>query len=354
MSALTVVHVVGGLRLGGIESFLQDLTRLASKEGVRSVILAVYQKAPVPSEVSFGSSSVYSGHLLYGRKEFLGLIREIFEREGVKVVHSHLGELSGDILRVASECGIPVRLAHSHDLGGVGGMRWYLYRQYARRGLSTATHFSAVCVSAGRVFRDFGKSVRIIPAGVDAEKWKRVEGEGRRVREVLGLGSDVRVLLQVGRLVPEKNPLFSLRILKVLRKRGFPAVLLYAGEGFLRKRLEVLAKGEGLSGWVRFLGRREDIKELMSAADILLVPSLSEGLPRVLLEAWCVGLPFLLSDRVDVSDVFAGEYSLRVTSPETWAEAILAQAEGREISIDLKRDISLQGAWKACREIYGA
>ncbi len=341
--------------MGGIESFLQGLTELAEREGVRSVILAVYQRDSTCREVSFPSSSVYAGHLLHKRGECLRRIKEVFQKEAVDVVHSHLGELSGDVLRVARECGIRVRLAHSHDLGGVGGLRWCLYRRYAKGWLPTATHFSAVCASAGRVFKDAGpKPFCIIPAGVDLEKWKRDEEERKRLRQALGLKEDTCLLLQVGRLAPEKNPLFSLWVLKVLRERGFPAVLAYAGEGQLRKQIEIKAQRWKVSDWVHLLGIRRDIREWMSAADVLLVPSLQEGLPRVILEAWGVGLPFLLSEGVEVSDVFSGHHSLTLSSPEEWAKAVIKYAEGRGETIQVLRDISLQGAWKACREIYGA
>lgn len=355
MSSPAAAHVIGGLKTGGVENFLQGLVELANCDGVRFVIVAVYQRSMAPREVSFASPRVYAGHLLYERRSFLRCIREVFREENVKVVHSHLGELSGDILRMAGEWGVPVRIAHSHDLGGVGGLRWFFYRRYARGRLGWATHFASVCASAGKVFQGLEpRPFKIIPAGIDEEKWQRDEEGGRRIRQELGFGDDVCLLLQVGRLVPEKNPLFSLCVLKILQRWGFPSALVYAGEGPLRRQIEVLAQRKNLFDRVRLLGNRKDVRQLMSAGDVLLMPSLREGLPRVLLEAWCVGLPFFLSDRVVVSDVFSGDYSLSLASPEEWARAIVKQAEKRNSSIKLLKDISLRGAWRECLNMYGS
>jgi glycosyltransferase involved in cell wall biosynthesis len=67
--------------------------------------------------------------------------------------------------------------------------------------------------------------------------------------------------------------------------------LLLVGEGILRGQIEKLTRERGLSEVVRFLGARDDVASLMSVSDLLLLPSLFEGLPIVALEANASGIP---------------------------------------------------------------
>jgi len=63
------------------------------------------------------------------------------------------------------------------------------------------------------------------------------------------------------------------------------------GDGPLRPEMEILAGRLKVQDWVRFLGRREDVPDLLSACDLLVLPSLWEGMPNVLLEAGAAGRP---------------------------------------------------------------
>lgn len=99
------------------------------------------------------------------------------------------------------------------------------------------------------------------------------------------------VILCVGRFTPQKLHRTLIVALARLHRRGIPARLQLVGSGPLQQALERLAKRLGLSHLVDFLGRRDDVPELMARADVLALPSAFEGLPLVLLEAMALGLP---------------------------------------------------------------
>jgi glycosyltransferase involved in cell wall biosynthesis len=83
-----------------------------------------------------------------------------------------------------------------------------------------------------------------------------------------------------------------IRSLARLRDAGTPATVLVAGDGAERASLEGAARAAGLSPeWIRFLGFRSDVPDLLAAADFFLLPSVTEGLPLSLLEAMSIGLP---------------------------------------------------------------
>jgi glycosyltransferase involved in cell wall biosynthesis len=104
-------------------------------------------------------------------------------------------------------------------------------------------------------------------------------------------------LLVVALLRPVKGVEYLLHALAIVRARR-PVALDVAGDGPNRPELEALARRLGLQDAVRFLGRQSAsrIAELMRGADLLVVPSLSENLPVVIIEAQATGLPVVASD----------------------------------------------------------
>ena len=102
------------------------------------------------------------------------------------------------------------------------------------------------------------------------------------------------VILSVGRLEPVKNHEMLFRALPLLRRHD-PLVWL-VGDGPCRERYEAQLARDGLTGSVRFLGYRYDIPELVAAADVVVLTSVKEGIPRTLMEAAAVGVPVVATD----------------------------------------------------------
>ena len=111
-------------------------------------------------------------------------------------------------------------------------------------------------------------------------------------RAELGLDSGTRLVLAVGRLVALKNHALAVAALPQVPN----ATLAIAGDGPLRQELERLAAEAGVSERVRLLGVRSDARALMGAADVVVMPSRSEGLPLSALEALASGTPLVATD----------------------------------------------------------
>jgi len=107
--------------------------------------------------------------------------------------------------------------------------------------------------------------------------------------EELKLKPGTRLVLAVGRLVEQKNQELAIRAIASVPD----AVLAIAGDGPLRPRLERVASEVGTDGRVRFLGVRPDVRELMGAADAIVLSSRWEGLPLSALEALASGTPLV-------------------------------------------------------------
>jgi 1,2-diacylglycerol 3-alpha-glucosyltransferase len=133
---------------------------------------------------------------------------------------------------------------------------------------------------------------------LDSRLIKKAKGEtdGKRIRESLGIGDDVLFLLMAGGLIPTKNILATIRVLTGW-EREFKLVLV--GEGPERGKIENLIKREQMEGRVILLGRKphEETLALMRTCDALLMTSICEQVPNVVLEALALGRP-VISTRV--------------------------------------------------------
>jgi glycosyltransferase involved in cell wall biosynthesis len=140
------------------------------------------------------------------------------------------------------------------------------------------------------------KCVRVIPNGVNLQLFKYIDRDLARQRT--GLPSDTPVVLFVGALLPVKNVHCLIAAFRRVHELVPNALLVLVGEGPLQRELEVSAADKGIAAVVRFAGPqdREFIPTWMAAADLLVLPSVNEGMPLVVLEAMASGLPVVASD----------------------------------------------------------
>ncbi|RYL95747.1 glycosyltransferase family 1 protein [Sporolactobacillus sp. THM7-4] len=139
--------------------------------------------------------------------------------------------------------------------------------------------------------------VQIINNAIDCEKFRFREDVRQIVRRQLTIENDL-VIGHVGRFADQKNHDFLIDLFHAIHKRHEQTRLLLIGEGELRPMIEKKVNDLGLDQDVLFLGKRDDIPELMWAMDVFVLPSRFEGLPVVAVEAQAAGLPLVLSDTI--------------------------------------------------------
>jgi len=104
-------------------------------------------------------------------------------------------------------------------------------------------------------------------------------------------GNDDPIIINVGSFVPEKNHQFLLQVFKSYRVKYNKGILWLVGDGYLRKSLEKMVIELGLANHVKFWGYRKDVIGLLKQSNVLVMPSLIEGLPGVILESFSCGIP---------------------------------------------------------------
>lgn len=135
--------------------------------------------------------------------------------------------------------------------------------------------------------------LRLVPNGVWLEPAK-IGREG--TRKALGIAEETFVIQSVGRLVALKGFADLVGAIENLRSLGLDVALLIAGEGPERAALEAQAREANVADRVKLLGDREDVADLLAAADVYVQASRTEVLSNALLEAMAAGKPVLATN----------------------------------------------------------
>jgi len=128
-----------------------------------------------------------------------------------------------------------------------------------------------------------------------------------RLRRQLGIREDQPLIAVVGRLIPGKGHRYFLAAAKQVLQARPEARFLVVGEGPLRGKLEAMNVTLGIQHAVSFLGFRQDVAAFMQASDLIVLPSLEEGLPVVLLEALALARPVVATAVGGVPEVVKHE-----------------------------------------------
>jgi glycosyltransferase involved in cell wall biosynthesis len=136
------------------------------------------------------------------------------------------------------------------------------------------------------------KVVRIYN-GIEVDQYSPIVGDRAKIRKELGINENIILIGAIGRLVWQKGFEYLIQsipdVIKVYPKVKFVIV----GDGPLEDRLKAQGAGLKINDYLLFTGFRNDIKELLSAIDILVIPSLLEGFPMITLEGMAMAKPII-------------------------------------------------------------
>lgn len=281
-----------GLNRGGAETQILVLTRELVSRGWDLSVVSMTPLGSLQAELEETGISVSTLGMRRGIADPTAVFRlaNILRKQQPGILHTHMvhSNLLGRVTRLFAHVPAVICTAHSINEGG----RW---RELAYRLTDPLADLTTIVSNAAaaryiRVGAVPARKLKMVPNGVRLESFKQCDGTRLNVRTTLAL-DDQFVWLAVGRLDTPKDYPNLLTAFSRLRNRRH--VLLVAGEGHLRESIERLTAELGISEKVRFLGIREDIPQLMAAADAYVMSSAWEGLPMVLLEAAASALPIV-------------------------------------------------------------
>jgi glycosyltransferase involved in cell wall biosynthesis len=234
-------------------------------------------------------------------KALLSLVWLIF-KEKPDVVHTHSSK-AGILGRIAAKIvGVPhiIHTPHGHVFYGHFGFLASKIFLWVEKVFSRLTD-RIVALTDGEKNDYINLSVCSpdkllkIHSGVDLKQFMQPNGNLAEKRRSLGLEQKEAVIGFVGWLIPIKGPEYLLKAMDYIWPEHPETSLVMVGKGDLDVDLRAEALRKNVNGKVKFLGWREDINELMPVFDMLVLPSLNEGMGRVLVEAMAAGKPVVAS-----------------------------------------------------------
>ena len=353
---IKVLYFVDRLLIGGIQTFILNNIEHIDKTKVQIDFLILDDGNVYETETNLKLQgyNVYKLEGVWLRKptDYFNYFKKIDEfflnHHDYKVVHLHSSSKNFYVLKSAKKYGIPVRIAHSHNIGFqsknkmqimIGNLCKPLLKKYA-------TDYFACAYLAGEWL--FGKKavkdgkVKVIHNAVEYEKFKFNEEKRIEIRNRLNINEKL-VIGNVGRFSEQKNHEFLIDIFNEIHKKNKMSTLMLIGKGEKEELIRKKVKELGLENDVIFMGFCDNVNELMWAMDIFLMPSLHEGLPVVGIEAQAAGLPCFMSKYVITDEVKITELVKFIElkqSPREWAEEILNSDLNRK---DTKAEIEQAG-----------
>jgi glycosyltransferase involved in cell wall biosynthesis len=300
---------------------------------------------------------------------FFSLLR-IIRREKPHIVHTHTSK-AGILGRWAAYfCRVPIIVHTPHGHVFWGYFNSWQTRLFILLERGTARITNAIVTITPQEKEDHlrfriapEEKFTVIHSGVDLGAFLAGCSQPAAVTAALGIPPETTVIGTVGRLTAVKGQETLIRAASELIRQGEKIFLVLLGDGELRQDLEQLTIRLGIAEHVHFPGWRSDVAQVMALFDIFCLPSLNEGMGKVLVEAMAMGKPIIASDIGGIRDmVRSGENGLLVPAgdAEALVEAIARlcrDPDGRRRMGDAGRQMapcySLEEMIKKIDELYG-
>lgn len=332
---MKMLHIVGESKFGGGSVIIVELARMARDLGWEVDVLTT--DATLTTCLENERVGVINLEAVWRNirpwRDLRGVWRlyRFLRRNPYTLVHTHTSK-GGFVGRLAARmAGIPVIVHTAHGFAFHEQSRPAAVRVYA-----LLERFAAHCChrifTVSEFHRRWGLDLGIagdrkivaVPNGISPARVAPVVGR-ESVRAGMGVGPDDFVILSAGRLAPGKGLEDLLEAVATLQPGAGRLKVWLAGTGPQQAALEQMAVIQGLSDSVTFLGFREDVGDLLAASDLVVLPSLREGLSIALLEAMAAERPVIATNIGSNREVTReGEGALLVPprSPAALAEAI--------------------------------
>lgn len=324
---IRVLHIVTYMGRGGLETMLMNYYRKIDRTKVQFDFLVHRDfEADYDAEIrELGGKIYHVSRLIPWSRKYQKELKNFFqEHPEYKIVHVHQDCLSSVALKCAMECGVPVRIGHSHNSNQDKNIKYLIKRYYMKKIPCYATDLFACSHQAGQ-WMFGGNEYQVLYNAIDTEEYTYSEKKSKKIRQEFGL-EKYKVIGHVGRFHPQKNHEILIDIFNECLNYDSDIKLLLIGDGEGKKRIQEKVNALKIQDKVIFAGVRSDVQDCMQAMDVFVFPSLYEGLPVTMIEAQAAGLPCIISDRVSeeciVTDGLVTLQSLK-ESPNRWAEQIM-------------------------------
>lgn len=242
-------------------------------------------------------------------------------------------------LKIAKRSGAKVCVARSSNSNSEEGLKnkiahflgKLLYLRYVDIGIAPSKLAAEYTFGKMSVRR---KKISIIHNALDTDIYEYSKLGRKCIREEFNISDDDIVVGNIGRFMVQKNHKFIIDVFEQVHKKNSNTYLMLVGNGELENEIRDKVSKKGLQKFVIFTGVRSDIPKILSSMDVLLMPSLYEGMPNTVIEAQATGLPCVISDTITREADITGlvKYVPLSQSYEVWGDSVLTSISNSRLN----------------------
>lgn len=365
---IKVMHMIWSMKDGGAQQIIINYLRDFHNDPDIELKLYVYTK---PTDSKYDREIAENGYnvtylnnprtkiqIPYVKRYFQRPIsRKVWEKAiseyNPDMVHVHISALLDATMPGIIKNNIPVRFdtLHSSPFRYTGRIKRIISNAFQKEGVIPIC-VTEVQVKEAKEWYGITK-YEVVRNGVDIEETKAKCCPKIEARKEFGLSADSFVVIGVGRLNPIKKYDLLIDSFAEVKERKPKAVLLFAGDGVEKKKLQHKAKERGISESVKFLGNIPDVTKLYCAADVLAVTSDTESSSLVAIEAQVCGTRCVLSAGVPKESILLNRtqrLEIGATAKE-WCSALLDDSY-MGVPVANIEDYEVHNVSKKMKEVY--
>ncbi len=315
---------------------LEVVTVPTEKSGIPNVAFNLMRAFP-PEEVELGYVSINEPSDFYKKQlDELGARLYVIPRKlsspwtyvaklakiakGYDIIHVHGNSATMVLEMLAGRlAGVRIRAAHSHNTS----CRMKTIDRLMRPLFYALCNCRLACGQEAGNWLFGERDFNVIRNGIESSRFRYEESKGSAIRSRLGIEKGF-LIGNIANFLEAKNHQFLIDVMSCLANRREDIKLILLGDGELKSAIEERVKKEGLEDKVILVGSVSNPEDYMSAMDLIVMPSIYEGLPLTLIEEQANGLSALVSDAVTEEANLTGNIiylSLDMT-PDQWADKI--------------------------------
>lgn len=310
---------------GGKESYIVNIFKAFDRKKYQFTFVAYDEEIAYEKYLQEnGATIIHLPSRNEGFFRFRKALNNLLKQNKYDVVWAHKTTLSScEILELAKKNGVPLRIVHSHSSSNMGSKLTYVLHITNKTCLPLWANMFFACSQTAATWFFGDKDCIIAKNGIDIQKFKYNKEIRNKIREQYSIG-DCFVLGHIGRFGKEKNHKKLIDVFYEVKKRKNNAKLVLCGDGEERNNIIQQIQKLNLQNDVLLLGVVNNVNDILQGIDLIVMPSLFEGLPFSLLEAQAAGLKCVVSDTVSKeSDIMKWNTFIALEEEDSyWAEEI--------------------------------
>lgn len=337
-----VIQLIGSLEMGGAETIVKDYAIHINKEKFDCVVICLSSQKKTPYEKQLRDNDIKvifldDERIFKNENNFFAksinllnrfyLLKKYIKKENPNIIHTH--QAINKYLLPINTKKLNIKLFHTYhtEIGRyINNYKDYkITTNYCiqKKSMVPIALHDQMKFESNNIFNT--NKTLVINNGIDTIKYKNPQKNRETIRKEIGVNNGDFVLGHIGRFESVKNHKFIIKVFNEVQKKISNSHLILVGDGDLMQSIRELVKEYGLSNKVSFLGKRQDVPEILNAIDTFIFPSFKEGFPISLIEAQSAGVRCIVSNTITKSAILSvNTIALDLNdTPELWSNMIL-------------------------------